>query len=239
MKTLTRSKTQTRPNVMPYGDGAFLLQFSTQHYDAAITARIQSLSRALQKIEDWIEIVPGYNSLLVTFDPQIITPDAALKKLQSILRAPSLSLKSGQKIDIPVCYGGAYGPDLIALSEVTGLNTNEIITLHSQDPYRVCMMGFIPGFTFLSEAPKVLHHARHTTPRLSVAAGSIGIAGWQTGIYGLDSPGGWQIIGRTPLRIFDSNRADPFLIKSGDSVKFTPITESQFQDLSKKADLSC
>lgn len=242
--SITRSKTEIRPDILPYGDGAFLLQFAKQDYDSAITARIQALSSALQKADIWIEIVPGYNALLVSFNPQITGSETALQQLQSVLRAPLLSPESGRQIEIPVCYGGAYGPDLKSISQVTGLSSDEIIRLHSEVPYRVCMMGFIPGFTFLSEAPKALHHPRHATPRLSVPAGSIGIAGWQTGIYGLESPGGWQLIGRTPFRIFEAHRKDPFLIKSGDSVKFTPITDSMFQDISEqaqdqKADLSC
>lgn len=242
--SITRSKTEIRPDILPYGDGAFLLQFAKQDYDSAITARIQALSSALQKTDIWIEIVPGYNALLVSFNPQITKSETALQQLQSALRAPLLTPESGRQIEIPVCYSGTYGPDLKSISHVTGLSPDTIIKLHSEVPYRVCMMGFIPGFTFLSEAPKALHHPRHATPRLSVPAGSIGIAGWQTGIYGLESPGGWQLIGRTPFRIFEAHRKDPFLIKSGDSVKFIPITDSTFQDMraqerTQKADLSC
>ena len=102
------------------------------------------------------------------------------------------------------------------------LSIDEVIAQHSAQTYRVCMMGFIPGFTFLSPAPKALHHSRLATPRAKVAAGSVGIANWQTGIYGLESPGGWQIIGRTPLSIFDAKRGPAFLLNAGDRVRFIP-----------------
>ena len=109
------------------------------------------------------------------------------------------------------------------------LSQADVIKLHSQQLYDVCMMGFIPGFAFLSEAPAELHHPRHATPRPNVRAGSVGIAGWQTGIYGQDSPGGWQIIGRTPLKIFDKSRKDLFLVKAGDQIQFVPIEAKFFE----------
>jgi len=128
----------------------------------------------------------------------------------------------GPVIDIPVHYGGKNGPDMETICDTAKLSVDEVITQHSAQTYRVCMMGFIPGFTFLSPAPKALHHPRLTTPRAKVPSGSIGIANWQTGIYGLESPGGWQIIGRTPLSIFDARRETPFLINAGDRVRFIP-----------------
>ena len=234
-----QARPSTRPEILPYGDGAFLVQFQTQHYDPNVTDRIETLKVALQKSNDWVEIVTGYNALLVSFNPQNISPDTAVKHLENTLRTPKKPLKTGRVIDVPVCYGGHFGPDIDAISQSSGLSTDAIIALHSQETYQVCMMGFIPGFTFLSEAPKALHHPRHATPRLSVPAGSVGLAGWQTGIYGLESPGGWQIIGRTPSRIFDSTRAEPFLIKSGDSVKFTPVSEADYLKLDNEAIASC
>ena len=112
----------------------------------------------------------------------------------------------------------------------SGLTEAAVIEKHSAQIYDVCMMGFIPGFAFLSEAPKALHHPRHTSPRLNVPAGSVGIAGWQTGVYGISSPGGWQIIGRTSLALFDKTREDPFLLSAGDQVRFVPVAEGGFHD---------
>ena len=117
---------------------------------------------------------------------------------------------------------------MAAIKKSSGLSQSEIIDLHSAREYRVCMMGFIPGFCFLSEVPTSLQHPRHSTPRANVPAGSVGIAGWQTGIYGLDSPGGWQIIGRTPLKLFDTSREDLFLMEAGDRIKFIPSSKALF-----------
>jgi len=147
----------------------------------------------------------------------------ALKKPESV---------AGEIIEIPIAYGDEYGPDMEAIKSVSQLSQADVIKLHSQQLYDVCMMGFIPGFAFLSEAPAELHHARHATPRQNVPAGSVGIAGWQTGIYGLDSPGGWQIIGRTPLKLFDKSRNDPFLVKAGDQIQFVPIEAKFFEGFS-------
>ena len=116
------------------------------------------------------------------------------------------------------------------IKESSGLTEQEIVALHSGQTYRVCVMGFVPGFAFLSETPSPLHHPRHAAPRLSVKAGSVGIAGWQTGVYSLPSAGGWQIIGRTPLKLFDKTREEPFLLRAGDQVKFVPETSGAFDD---------
>ena len=152
---------------------------------------------------------------------------AALNRLSVAITALDISQdQQGESIDIPVHYGGEFGPDMANIMSSSGLSEEAIIRIHSAQTYRVCMMGFIPGFAFLSEAPQVLHHPRHDTPRLSVPAGSIGIAGWQTGIYGIESPGGWQIIGRTEAKIFDVNRKVPFLLNAGDRVRFVPIKTS-------------
>ncbi len=236
-----RSQTLLRPEILPFGEAAFLIDFKAPHFDAKITNHIHSLlaqfrtdstcQDSTSKNSVWIEIVPGYNSLLVTFDPQTLDAAQALTYIQNVLRRPEIDQLTGKTIEIPVCYGGTLGPDIESVSKNNQLTPQDLITLHSENSYRVCMMGFVPGFTFLSEAPKALHHPRHPAPRLKVPAGSIGLAGWQTGIYGLETPGGWQIIGRTPLRIFDVTRESPFLIHSGDHVKFIPITRKEFDAL--------
>jgi len=146
----------------------------------------------------------------------------------TILNMPAAQQTSGKIIEIPVVYGGRYGPDMAAIKKTSGLNQSQIIETHSAQAYTVCMMGFIPGFCFLSEIPAVLQHPRHSSPRAHVPAGSVGIAGWQTGIYGLNSPGGWQIIGRTPHKLFDKNREQPFLLEAGDQIKFIPSSKAIF-----------
>jgi len=221
------------PRLIDYGDSAILVQYDIDGFSKDINQRIHSLSHALRQSSQWREIVPGYDSLLCVFDLSTTTADQAKKSLLELTQKTTLdSETAGNIIEIPVVYGGDYGPDMEVLKKSRKLTEKAIIKLHSSQIYDVCMMGFIPGFCFLSEAPEKLHHPRHASPRENVPAGSIGIAGWQTGIYGLSSPGGWQIIGQTPLKIFDAARDDPFLVKAGDKIKFVPIDPEFFEGFS-------
>jgi inhibitor of KinA len=131
-------------------------------------------------------------------------------------------------VRIPVCYGGAFGPDLIEVAAHASLTEADVIARHSAPIYRVFMMGFVPGFAYLGTVDAAIAVPRRRSPRLRVAAGSVGIAGSQTGIYPTDSPGGWQLVGRTPVRMFDLNRPDPFLLKPGDAVQFYSIPAGDY-----------
>ncbi len=131
-------------------------------------------------------------------------------------------------VEIPVCYGSEYGPDLEDVAALHELTSAEVIRRHSAPPYRVQFLGFLPGFAYLSGLPPGLETPRRDTPRLSVPAGAVGIGGAQTGVYPLESPGGWQIIGRTPLILFDLNREPPALLRAGDRVRFVPISEETY-----------
>jgi len=216
-------------DIIPYGDSGFLVQYQANAYSEAVTDHIHALISKLSRQKKWEELVPGYNSLLAYFCPAEFDPAKAKATLIKALKSVTAPEESDVKtVEIPVCYGGEFGPDITNIRKSSGLSEKQIISLHSAKPYKVCMMGFIPGFSFLSEAPEALHHPRRPTPRLDVPQGSIGIAGWQTGIYGLASPGGWQIIGRTPSKIFDIERSEPFLLKAGDQVKFAPISAREF-----------
>jgi len=216
--------------ILPFGDSAFLIKFPTNGYSEKVTRHIHALIEKLKTEKNWEELVPGYNSLLAYFCPAHFAPVKARGALLKALKATEKTRKPvGRLLEIPVCYGGEYGPDMDAIKKSSGLSEKGIIKSHSSQKYFVCMMGFIPGFTFLSAIPKALHHFRRETPRASVPAGSVGIAGWQTGIYGLESPGGWQIIGRTPIKLFDHNREEPFYFQAGDQVKFIPVSPAEFE----------
>ncbi|WP_409433268.1 5-oxoprolinase subunit PxpB [Litorimonas sp. RW-G-Af-16] len=214
------------PDISAYGDHAVLVKYDVDGFSAKVSDALQSLAVSLRAQDIWCEIVPAYDSLVVVFDGATITPKEAINRVEGQIarNAKSEKPKAGKLVEIPVYYGGNDGPDMATICKSSGLSETEVIKLHSAKPYNVCMMGFVPGFTFLSAAPIALHHPRQTTPRAKVAAGSVGIANWQTGIYGLESPGGWQIIGRTPLSIFDKLRKDPFLVQAGDRIQFVPTT---------------
>ncbi len=222
--------------IEPYGDAALYLHYPCEGYSEPINNAVLETAARLRKTGAWVDVISGYDSLVASFDPRAMTLSVALKKLNTAVKTQAKRAKSKKSkprksdaprlIEIPVHYGGENGPDMGNIIKSSGLSEAKIIALHSAQIYRVCMMGFVPGFAFLSEAPSALHHPRHETPRLSVPAGSVGIAGWQTGIYGLSSPGGWQIIGRTDSAIFDAARNEPFLLGAGDSVRFVPVKSS-------------
>ena len=209
--------------VQPFGDRAVLVEWEVDGYSDAASARALGLSAHLREGGHFREVVPGYSSVVAEFDPTRLELEEAVTLVNTELpRAPEAA-PEGKRVELPVRYGNEHGRDLPNICRSSGLSEAEVIALHSGQDYRVCMMGFIPGFAFLSEVPSVLAHPRHETPRVEVAAGSVGIAGWQTGVYGLNSPGGWQIIGRTDAVMFDPNRDAPFLVEAGDTVRFVPI----------------
>ncbi|MEP4053031.1 MAG: 5-oxoprolinase subunit PxpB [Litorimonas sp.] len=217
------TRTHSSPKISIYGDHAILVDWETGGFSESINDTVHSLAENLRQSGKYIEVVPGYDSLVCVFDLATRSIDSTKRHIEDVLARSNLKdSQTGQLIEIPVHYGGTDGPDMDTICASAKLSGDDVIALHSQREYRVCMMGFIPGFTFLSPAPKKLHHPRLATPRAKVPAGSIGIANWQTGIYGLESPGGWQIIGRTPLSIFDAQREAPFLISAGDRVRFVP-----------------
>jgi len=218
------------PDIIAYGDAAILVRFKTEGYSQDTVEQIFNLERELTRLSFWDDIVPGYDNLLVTFNPVKIDLNKAKIWITEALAHIKPQSVTGKTISVPVLYGDEWGPDIDTISKSSGLSNDEVISLHSSHTYTVCMLGFIPGFVFLSQAPEPLHHPRHSTPRQLVPSGSVGIAGWQTGIYGLNSPGGWQIIGRTPLKTFNAKTSDPFPIKAGDKIKFTPVTEAHFDD---------
>ncbi|MBC6412279.1 MAG: allophanate hydrolase subunit 1, partial [Hyphomonadaceae bacterium] len=169
------------PQIIPYGDSALLMQFMSDGYSRDVIRTVQAMSSELRADPDWIEVVSGYDSLLLEFDPLKLDPVAAEGKLINLVNGfkPG-QVPTGRLVEIPVYYGGKDGPDMQLIMDAAGLGESEVISLHSAREYLVCMMGFIPGFAFLSAAHDRLYHPRHETPRGRVPAGSVGIGGWQT-----------------------------------------------------------
>lgn len=216
--------TAITPTIRNYGDNAVLIEWATTGFNARVSDQVHALAAQLRQTPIFAEVMPGYDSLVVSFDAATLTLAAVTAHVELALKqdAEFSSASESRLVEIPVNYGGLAGPDLAAMAERIGKTPQDVIALHSDRDYRVCMMGFIPGFAFLSDVDPLLQHPRHATPRAVVPAGSVGIANWQTGIYGLDSPGGWQIIGRTDLDMFDATRKDPFLVEAGDRIRFVP-----------------
>lgn len=197
-----------------------------------MNARVHAVARAIEgKDFGWlVEVVPAYSSLAVIFDPLKVTFEDVKKAVEPLLDVSTGAFK-GRKIEIPVLYGGEYGPDIEFVAEYNGLGVDDVIEIHSGKTYRVHFLGFLPGFAYLSPVDERIATPRLERPRLKVPAGSVGIAGRQTGIYPIESPGGWRLIGRTPLRLFDPSREPPTLLQPGDEVRFVPISEEEFVEL--------
>ncbi|WP_163100041.1 5-oxoprolinase subunit PxpB [Peribacillus alkalitolerans] len=193
-----------------------------------------------QPFEGFLELVPAYNTITIYYNPYVIkgslpfhTVKSQLTKILDSLNAVVVLNK--RIFDIPVCYEEDFGLDLLELAANKSLTIQEIIHLHSNTVYDVVFIGFSPGFPFLSGLDQRLHYPRKTSPRLKVKQGSVGISGKQTGIYPLDTPGGWQIIGRTPVNLFDIYQSPPTLLKAGDQVKFFPISKKEFEQWESKS----
>jgi KipI family sensor histidine kinase inhibitor len=178
-----------------------------------------------QRVPGIVDLVPTYRSLLVQYDATATSPDALQEKLSQI--EASVGKRPSERtrvVHLPTLYGGEYGPDLKFVAENAGLTVEEVVRIHSGVDYLVYMMGFTPGFPYLGGMAPELAAPRLETPRVQTPAGSVGIAESQTGVYPLASPGGWRIIGRTPLRLFDPMREPPSLLSAGDYVRFVPLS---------------
>lgn len=183
-------------------------------------------------IEGVVEYVPTYRSVTVHYRPEVITYAALKDRLLALIDAMGeVDIPPVQTIEIPVLYGGEYGPDLAHVAEVNGLTEQEVITIHGKPEYVIYMLGFTPGFCYLGGMDPRISTPRLEVPRVRIPAGSVGIAGSQTGIYPVDSPGGWQLIGRTPLRMYDPSRERPILLDAGMHLRYYPIDQAEFDRL--------
>jgi len=225
----------------PLADDAWLLRLGERIDDAA-NAEVHALvARLRRQPPPWLrDLVPAYASLALFFDPDAVGAEAALAWLRAQWRAgrdvaDETAADSARQVEIPVAYGGAFGPDLDRSAAELGLSPQRLIQRHADAEYRVAMIGFAPGFPYLSGLDPALALPRLSTPRTAVAAGSVAIGGAQTGIYPRPGPGGWRLLGRTPLNLFDAGRAEPTLLLPGDRVRFVPIDEEAFERLRAQA----
>ena len=227
--------------IQPLGDSAITLVFG-EIIDENVNQIILDLSQHFRSsIHNlWLDVVPAYSSLTLYYDPRLIwhfcaSGETAYEYVSQILEKEMLiadvdSKSVSRQIRVPVCYSERYGPDLRSVARAKELEVNQVIEIHTSCTYKVYMMGFLPGFAYMGTLDTRLHMPRKDQPDLRIYPGSVGIAGLQTGIYPLESPGGWQIIGRTPVKLFDMNASPPVLFEPGDQVTFFPITEDEFKN---------
>jgi inhibitor of KinA len=220
------------PTVAAAGDQGFLVRFG-ERIDPVINDRVQAAVRRLDgaRPPGVLDVVPGYAVVLVIHDPKEADPGEVRSWITSRLDAePEAALGPAvpRQVEIPVLYDPRVAPDLEPLAAEKALGVEALVKIHTAAAYRCYQLGFRPGFPFLGGLDSRLHTPRLASPRVRVPAGSVGIGGQQTGVYPVDSPGGWRIIGRTPLRLFDPVRADPFLVHPGDEVAFVPMEPERF-----------
>ncbi|MCX8998373.1 5-oxoprolinase subunit PxpB [Rhizobiaceae bacterium BDR2-2] len=219
--------------ILPCGDGALTVELSRE-IDTQTNARVIAFAQDIETspIEGVREVVPTYRSLMVIYDPAVVRGRALAGQLLDRLKALGTVRQPRPRVfSVPVRYGGPVGQDLEALAEMKGMTGEDLIALHCAALYRVYMIGFAPGFAYLGGLPERLHTPRLSVPRQRVEAGAIGIGGRQGNINSLPGPSGWRFLGQTPVRLYDPLRAEPFLLKAGDTIRFRPIDAAQEREL--------
>jgi len=223
------------------GDRGLLLEFGDEiSFEINEKVRKMALAIRAEAIDGIVETVPAYGSLLILYNPLILPIEELRKRLTRLEEGLQQTRFPDPKLTkIPVVYGGLFGPDLESVAKHHKISPEEVIRLHCSKPYFIYMIGFMPGFPYMGELPEALVTPRLKTPRLVVPAGSVAIAQRQTGIYSMESPGGWQILGRTPVKLFDPEKDPPALLRMGDLVQFYPISEKEFHSWNSQSASSC
>jgi KipI family sensor histidine kinase inhibitor len=218
--------------VTPLAESALLFRIGAgESYQEGVVDTVTALTVKLDTA--WLpgvrDVVPAYCTIMIEFDPLEVEGQAVAAWVRAAAEA-GLSGEAGERrlVLIPVVYGGDYGPDLPEVATELGLSPAEVIAKHAESEYRVACMGFAPGWAYLTGLDPVLNISRRQEPRTRIPAGTVAMGGGQTGVYPLETPGGWRMIGRTPLAMFDPERDGPFLLRQGDRVRFAPIDEQAF-----------
>jgi inhibitor of KinA len=222
--------------IHPYGDTAIRVQLG-KVISKEINQKIRSFSTLLEKseIKGVVEWIPAYTAVTIVYDPFLISYSKLLDSVEQIIKnLGAVELSGAEVITIPTYYGGESGPDLETIANYNQLTTEEVIQIHTSKDYLIYMMGFTPGFPYLGGMSQKIATPRLSSPRAKVAPGSVGIAGEQTGIYSIETPGGWQIIGRTPLRLYDPDRTIPMLLKAGNYLRFESISKEEYDHIKKE-----
>jgi len=222
------------------GEGGIVVELGDA-IDPSLNAWVHRLADAVRSelAADVLEVVPTYRSLLVLFDPLRRGRRELEGRIAALLGGVSKGsrrVRPARVVRVPVRYGGPDGPDLAFVAEQARLTVDEVVSIHASVAYRVYMIGFTPGFPYLGGMSERIAAPRLDTPRTRIPAGSVGIAGAQTGVYPVESPGGWRLVGRTPLRLFDPRSGEPFLVAAGDRVRFVPVDDEAFREVERQVE---
>ncbi|HZK17863.1 MAG TPA: 5-oxoprolinase subunit PxpB [Clostridia bacterium] len=223
---------------LPVGDQGLLVEFG-QSISPGINKMVRGFALALDKsdIPGITEYIPTYRSVLIFYDPLVWEIGSLIARLGDIENSLSkIKLPEPSIFYLPVAYGDEYGPDLNNVCHHTGFTKDEVVNIHTSVNYLIYMLGFTPGFPYLGGMDERISTPRHETPRIKLLAGSVGIAGSQTGIYPVESPGGWQIIGRTPVKLFDPLKEKPVLLNPGDYICFFEVSSEKYRQIAKEVE---
>ncbi len=213
------------------GDTSIDVEFGTT-IDYEINKKVQALCSLVENgsVPGVVEVVPTYRSLTIHYNPHQILYGELVDRVNALLeKTRELDIDTYETVEIPVCYGGEYGPDIEHVAEYNGITEQEVVRIHSAPDYFIYMLGFTPGFTYLGGMDDRIETPRLASPRQRIPGGSVGIAGKQTGVYPIDSPGGWQIIGRTPVLLYNPLNEKPILLKAGQHIRFVPVTRHEYE----------
>ena len=219
--------------IVSAGDSVVIIEFE-ERIDTAINERAIALAEAIHMagIDGVRDVVPTFRSVAIYFDPLHTDFDAVTNCIEREVARPTQPPPDARiPLRIPVSYGGEFGPDLAAVAAFANMSEADVVGAHTGTTYRVFMLGFVPGFAYLGIVDPRIAMPRRSSPRVRVPIGSVGIAGVQTGIYPAETPGGWQLIGRTPVLPFDPDRGEPFLMRAGDAVQFYPVVRDEYERL--------
>lgn len=224
--------------ILNAGEQGIVIEFGDQ-ICAQINSRVHQIAGKLATImgDEIVEVVPTYRSLLVYFNPLKIRRGQLIKAIEEVLTnesTDSLAQAAGKVVYIPVCYDEEFGPDLEFVAKHNQLTVEEVVAIHTSTPYLVYMLGFTPGFPYLGGMSERIATPRLEKPRTKILAGSVGIAGSQTGFYPIDSPGGWRLIGRTPVKAFQPEAASPFLFDAGVYLQFQAVTRQEYEKIAQE-----
>ena len=229
---------QNKIKLLTAGASSILLQFGNTIYSAIIrkiAATVQLMRE--QHINGVTDVIPAFCSLLINYDPRVISYEQIKRRMEALVKIDVTAGDTRKRVfEIPVCYGGEYGPDIQNIADHAGLSVEEVMQIHTSRDYLIYMLGFLPGFTYLGGLDERIHTPRLANPRIRIPAGSVGIGGSQTGIYPMDSPGGWQLMGMTPVKTYDPDREVPIRVEAGDYIRFVAIDEDEFHRIKELVD---